>query len=339
MQTEGSRKLARFRRLSRFMRETFGGRVHKVGLWGGFGCPNRDGTLSSKGCSFCNPLASRPISIRPGMTVNEQLRDGCAHVASRFGASLFLPYFQDYTTTYAGPDELEAMFSGVLEAPGVVGLSLCTRPDCLDEDILDVLEGLAARTFLWVEIGVQTFDEGLLRDMNRCHTAADTLEAFRKLHGRGITTAAHMILGYPGYTAGTAVEDAGMLLSTGTAGVKLQNFHVVAGTGMERRFREGRFPPLEMDSYVEMAVAFLEHTHPMVTVLRTSAQAPAALTVSPPWSLDKGMVLRKIESVLEQADTWQGRALGSARSELELPVPFRGSPGGRVAIAADIGPE
>lgn len=339
MKTEGTRKLARYRRLSRFMRETFGDRVHKVGLWGGFGCPNRDGTLSSEGCSFCNPEASRPISIRPGMTLADQLREGCAHVSSRFGASLFLPYFQDYTTTYAGPDELEEMFSGVLEAPGVVGLSLCTRPDCLDDTILDVLEGLAARTFLWVEIGVQTFDDGLLSDMNRCHTSADTLKAFRKLHGRGITTAAHMILGYPGYTEGTAVEDASKLLGTGTAGVKLQNFHVAADTGMEERFRRGLFQELELGPYVDMAVAFLEHTHPMVTVLRTSGQAPPALTVAPSWSLDKGRVLREIESALEAADTWQGRALGADRSELDPPVPVRRSSRGSVTIAADIGPE
>lgn len=318
-------KKVRFRKFSRFLMETFGRKVHKVGLWGGFSCPNRDGTLGVDGCSFCNPDSSRPASLRQGMSVEQQLRAGCSYVAGRYGVTAFLPYFQDYTATYGDPSRLLDLFSGVLSYPGVVGISLCTRPDCLGGSVLDMLETLAAKTFLWVEVGIQTFDDRILTNMNRCHSSKDSITALEDLRSRGIRSAAHMILGYPGCTADTAARDARLLGECGTDGVKLQNFHVVRGTAMEKRFEEGAFTALELDDYAWMAVRFLENTHPDTVVLRTSGQAPARLTVAPLWSLDRNGISAAISRLLESRDTWQGRELGFPRECLDSPAPACGS--------------
>jgi hypothetical protein len=311
---------SRYRNLSGFLRETFGGRVHKVGLYGGFTCPNRDGTLGTGGCTFCNPASSRPGSYRDGMTVGEQLEAGCAYVGSRFGTDMFLPYFQDYTATWCEPSRLEELCRSVLGFPGVVGLSLCTRPDCLGDGILDVLEGLAREAFLWVEVGVQTGSDRLLEAMNRCHTAEDSEKAFERLGERGIHSSAHVILGYPGETGGDVLETARLVSGSGTLGVKVQNLHVVAGTGLAESFGRGEFTPPTLEDYAERTLLLLENIRPDIVVQRLSGEAPAALTVAPGWSRRKSSVIDAVRSLLESRDGWQGRALGFPLSALEEPV-------------------
>lgn len=309
----------RLRNLNGFFRNTFGRKVYKVSLWGGFSCPNRDGTFSTGGCSFCNPLSSRPATFRNDADVPEQLEAGCRYIAERYGVSAFLPYFQDYTTTYGDVSRLRRLYTAVLAHPGVVGLSLCTRPDCLPEPVMDLLEELSRRTFLWVELGVQTSDERLLRDMNRCHGVKESREAFRRLHRRGILTGAHMILGYPGSSGQTVLDDASFLLENGAAGIKLQNFHVVKGTAMEKRYRSGEFRLMGMRDYVDRVILFLEHIDPGAVIMRLSGQAPADLTVGPRWSLDKSGILRAIRKEMELRDSWQGKALGHSRDALREP--------------------
>lgn len=309
----------RLRNLNGFFRNTFGRKVYKVGLWGGFSCPNRDGTFSTGGCSFCNPLSSRPASFRNGADVLQQLEEGCRYIAERYGVSAFLPYFQDYTTTYCDVSRLRRLYTTVLSHPGVVGLSLCTRPDCLPGPVMDLLVELSRRTFLWVELGVQTSDERLLRDMNRCHGAKESEAAFQRLQRRGIRTGAHMILGYPGSSERTVLDDAAFLRACGAAGIKLQNFHVVQGTAMENRYRSGEFRLMRMREYVDSVILFLEHTHPGAVIMRLTGQAPAELTVGPRWSLDKSGILRAIREEMELRDSWQGKALGHSRDALREP--------------------
>lgn len=315
----------RIRNLSGFMRSRFGRRVHKVGLWGGFDCPNRDGTFSREGCSFCDPRSSMPGTYRRGMSIGEQLEEGCSYISKRYKVDAFLPYFQDYTTTYGDPIQLAKLYYGVLDHPGVVGLSLCTRPDCLGEEVLDLLEEIAVNHFLWVELGVQTSDDEVLMHMNRCHSAEDSMRAFELLHGRGITTAAHMILGYPGQDAGTVLKDAAFILESGTSGIKLQNFHVVKGTRMEEGYRAGDFTIFSMEDYVNQVILFLEHTHSDTVVLRLSGEAPKSLTAGPPWSLNKAETLRTIHLEMDRRDSWQGKALGLPRESLDVPLQITGN--------------
>ena len=310
----------RIRNLNSFFRHIFGRKTYKVGLWGGFSCPNRDGTFSSDGCTFCNPRSSHPKSYVEGKSITEQLIDGCRYITWRFNANSFLPYFQDYTTTYGDLDELDALYSEALSYPGVVGLSLCTRPDCLSEPVLDYLEALSRRTFLWVEVGVQTSDDSILSDMNRCHTSLDTLNSFKALHARNIFSAAHMIIGYPGSSRETVLADAAFIRKSGTDGVKLQNLHIVKNTPIEEQFTSGEFELMTIDEYTDMVILFLEHTEPDVVILRLTGEAPDKLTVAPQWSLHKMSILNGIHEEMNLRDTWQGKALGFTKSSVEKPL-------------------
>jgi radical SAM protein (TIGR01212 family) len=309
----------RFRKLGGFLRGIFGARVFKVGLRGGFTCPNRDGTAGAGGCSFCNPDSSMPLGYRDGIPLREQLREGCAYVARRHGAVFFIAYFQDYSTTYGDVDRLRELLLESLSFPGVVGAALCTRPDCLGDAVLEMLSELAKEHFLWVEIGVQSSEDGVLLRANRCHDAACSAEAFRILHGRGLLTAAHMIIGLPGFTSGSIRADAAFVRESGTAGIKLQNLHVVAGTRLGEEFLSGAFEPMTYDAYTSGVVEFLELTDPAVVVQRVSGEAPRGLTIAPDWSVNKLAVVNAVQRRMEETDTWQGRALGFPRSALAGP--------------------
>jgi len=309
----------RFRKLGGFLRGIFGARVFKVGLRGGFTCPNRDGTAGAGGCSFCNPDSAMPLGYRDGMPLHEQLREGCAYVARRHGAELFIAYFQDYSTTHGDVERLRGLLLEALSFPGVVGAALCTRPDCLGEAVLEMLSDLAKEHFLWVEIGVQSSEDGVLIRANRCHDAASSSEAFRRLQARGLLTSAHMIIGLPGSTRGSIPADAAFVRDSGAAGIKLQNLHVVSGTRLEEEFRSGAFEPMTLDAYASAVVEFLELTDPAVVVQRVSGEAPRGLTVAPDWSVNKLAVVNAVQRRMEEMDTWQGRALGFPGSALAGP--------------------
>jgi len=309
----------RFRKLGGFLRTVFGERVFKVGLIAGSACPNRDGSLGTGGCSFCNPLSSMPLGHREGMSLEEQLRAGCRHVAGRHRTRLFVAYFQDYSATYGDPGRLRRLLLSALAFPGVVGAALCTRPDCLGEPVLDMLSEIAARHFLWVEVGVQSSVDGALLRANRCHDAACSREAFRRLHARGLLTSAHMIVGLPGSGEGAVASDAAFVRGSGTAGLKLQNLHVVAGTRLEREYRDGELEPMTLEVYADRVAEFLRLTHPGVVVQRVTGEAPRGLTVAPDWSVNKLAVVNAVQRRLEETDAWQGKALGFPRSALEAP--------------------
>jgi len=310
----------RIRSLNDFFRDVFGRKVYKVSLLGGFNCPNRDGTFSTEGCTFCNPLSTRPVTYGKGKSINQQLEDGCKYVTERYGVSSFLPYFQDYTTTYGDPAELDALYREAISHPRTVGLSLCTRPDCLSEAMLDYLEDISREFFLWVEIGVQTSDDSILNDMNRCHYSKDTLNAFNALHRRNIFTAAHMIIGYPGMDRKSVLADAEFIRKTRTKGIKLQNLHVVKNTLIAERFAAGKFELITMEDYCETVILFLEHIEPDVVVLRLTGSAPDKFTIAPEWSRGKLGVMNRINEEMKRKDTWQGKALGFSKSCMEKPL-------------------
>ena len=311
----------RIRNLNGFLKQIFGTRVYKIGLWGGFTCPNRDGSLGTGGCSFCNPAGSRPMTFINGMSINEQLEAGCRYVASRYGVDSFLAYFQDYSTTYADTDRLSELYSTALDFPGVVGLTLCTRPDCLNAQILDLLEELSERAFLWVELGVQTSNDRILKDMNRCHTSKDTMKAMENLHSRNILTTAQMIIGYPGSCDEDILNDADFIRKTGTSGLKLQNLHVVKDTELERMYLNDVFISMTLEKYVERVVSFLEYTEPRVVIQRLTGEAHHNLTVAPKWSRNKQSIVNGIHRTLEDRNSWQGKKLGHPRTALDAPFP------------------
>jgi hypothetical protein len=314
--------LSRYRKLSAFYRQAFGGRVHKVGLRGGFDCPNRDGTVSSGGCAFCNPEAALPPDTDSAMPVARQLEQGTARIRRRYGAEMFVAYFQDRTATWGDPERLEHLCREAIDFPGVVGLSLGTRPDCLPEEVLDLLESLATKTFLEVELGVQTASDATLTTINRGHDSAATRRAFAALAGRGIRASAHVVLGLPGEGLGEVEDTADLLRHCGAAGVKLHNLHVLRDTALEPLCRSGAVRPPSLEEYASMAVRFLELTSPEAVVQRLVGEAPPAFLVAPDWMRNKHRAARRIRQMLEERDTWQGRALGCSREDVSRPTVF-----------------
>jgi len=319
--------LPRHRKLSAFYRRAFGGRVHKVGLRGGFDCPNRDGTISSGGCAFCNPEAALPPGADPDMSVTRQLEQGTCRIRRRYGAEMFVAYFQDRTATYGDPARLERLCLEAIAFPGVVGLSLGTRPDCLPEETLQLLERLSRRTFLEVELGVQTASDSTLSRIGRGHGSAATVEAFAALAGRGIRTSAHVILGLPGEGREQLEDTAALLRDCGAAGVKLHNLHVLRDTGLEPLYQRGAVRPLSLEEYSSMAVRFLELMPPAAVVQRLVGDAPPGFLVAPDWMRDKQRAIRRVITLLEERDTWQGRALGCTREEVSRSEVFAPGPG------------
>lgn len=319
------RKL-RYRNLAGFYRQLFGQRVHKVGLRGGFECPNRDGTLSRKGCVFCNPEAALSPNSRPGTSITEQLKAGTAYVRNRFGAALFIAYLQDYTATYADPDRLEALCREAIDYPGVVGLSLGTRPDCLPSGILRVLKRLADESFLEVELGVQTASDHSLSLMRRGHDSSASRRALRELAAAGVRTSAHVILGLPGESSKDQIETAALLRSSGAAGVKIHNLHVVRGTELETLHRKGLVAPPTLEDYCGMVVRFLEQLPPEMVVSRLVGDAPRRMLLAPEWALRKHKAISAIRHLLKERDSWQGKALGTPLEAVSRPLVFARRP-------------
>jgi radical SAM protein (TIGR01212 family) len=316
----------RYRKLNTFLREAFGQKVYRVGLRGGFTCPNRDGSRGADGCLFCNPASSEPLGHTPGTPVSEQLSSGVEYVRWRHGVEKFIAFFSDYTATYAGVDHVESLYREAISHPDVVGLALGTRPDCLAPQILDLLEKLARETFLWVELGIQSAKEQSLESIGRRHSVEDSRRAIAALRQRGIAVSGHVILGLPGEGVDDMIATARFVAENGVHGAKIHNLHVVEGTRLAEIYRAGEYRPLELDEYVELATRFLEQLPPQVIIQRVSGEAPRRMTVAPDWSVNKLAVMNAVERGLESRDTWQGRGLGFSPGDLRAPVELPGLP-------------
>lgn len=309
----------RYHSLNTFFRNTFCERVFKLSLVGGFTCPVRDGTLSREGCSYCNTQGSIPAHYRRGMSMDEQLRAAAEHVSRKHGTSSFMAYFQDCTTTYGQTRALEKMYRKALDHPGVRGLALCTRPDCLPDPTVELLSEIARETFLWVELGVQSGCDVTLLRMGRKHTVYDSERAFDRLHEKGIRTAAHVILGFPGESREEALNTVGLIKRSKTAGVKLQNLHVLRNTPLERDWQAGKVKLMKASDYAALAADFLERIPPGVVVQRLAGEAPPGMLAAPEWAGNKLAVMNRVKRELMYRDSWQGKLLGFSMADIPAP--------------------
>ncbi len=283
----------------------FGERVHKVTVDAGFTCPNRDGTRGTGGCTFCNNRSFHPQAPRAG--VAEQVRAGMACVARRTHARKVIAYFQTYTNTYAPVSELERLYDEALAVPGVVGLSVGTRPDCLSEPIVALLASYQARGFVvWVELGLQSsFDETLKR-VNRGHSFAEYQAAVALLHTYALPVCTHLIIGLPGEGPMHARETLARVLALGVAGLKFHPLHVVRGSRLAHDWRRHAFEPLALGDYVSTVADLIERTPRRVVFHRLTGTARAALLLAPAWCSGKWRVLNAITQELARRQTRQG---------------------------------
>ena len=291
------------------LRKKFGCKVMKIALNAGFTCPNIDGTKGHGGCSYCSSSGSGDFAGDPEETISQQFEDIKSKMHKKWKTGKYMPYFQAHTNTYAPADVLRQRFEGVMRQPGVVGISIATRADCLAEDVLEYLSELNERTYLIVELGLQSVFDKTGERINRCHTYEDFLDGYNELKRRGINVCVHLIDGLPGEDKDMMVHSARVVGELEPHCVKLHLLHVLRGTRMEKELAKGDLRLLERDEYVDIIVSQLEVLPPEVIIQRLTGDGGRESLIGPLWSLKKFEVLNAIDKEMARRDTHQGAAL------------------------------
>jgi radical SAM protein (TIGR01212 family) len=297
----------RYYRYGFFLQQRFGHRVYKVSLDAGMTCPNVDGTAAVGGCVFCDNRSFSPGRRLNRLSLREQLEEGIRRVSARYECGHFLAYFQPATNTYAPVDRLRSVYEVAIEHPQVVGLAIGTRPDCVPDEVLGLIQSIAARTYVSLEYGLQTMHDRSLDWMNRGHHYDAFIDAMQRSQGRGFDIGAHVILGLPGETRDDMLATAGELARYRVHSVKLHNLYAVRNTRLAEQLAEGRVSLMERDEYVSIAADILELLPPTTVIERIGGDAPPSYLVAPNWCIDKGGLQNALRNELERRDTWQGK--------------------------------
>ncbi|WP_145136334.1 TIGR01212 family radical SAM protein [Paenibacillus sp. Y412MC10] len=289
------------------MREQFNDKVFKVMLDAGFTCPNRDGSIARGGCTFCSARGSGDFAGSRRDDLITQFNSIRDKQHEKWPHARYIGYFQAYTNTYAPVDVLREYYEVILEQPGVVGLSIATRPDCLPDDVIEYLAELNDRTYLWVEMGLQTIHQETSDLINRAHDTQCFIDAVEKLRRHGIRVCAHIIYGLPQETHEMMLETGRAVANMDVQGIKIHLLHLMKGTPMVRQYEADLLRFLEQDEYIKLVADTLEFLPPEMIVHRLTGDAPRKLLIGPMWSQEKWEVLNGIDAELEARDSWQGK--------------------------------
>jgi radical SAM protein (TIGR01212 family) len=281
----------------------------------GFTCPNVDGTVAVGGCVYCDNRSFSPNRRLPRSTIAEQVARGMATLQKRYGAERFIAYFQAATNTYAPAQKLRLLYDQALAHPDVVGLAIGTRPDCVPDPVLELIQEYTRDRYVCLELGLQTVHDRSLDWMNRGHHMDAFYDAVARCQGRNLDLCAHVILGLPGESHDDMMETARVLASLPVQAVKIHNLHVVRDTPLADQYARGEVRLLDRDEYVDTVCDFLERLRPEMVIHRLSGDAPPDYLVAPEWCLDKPALLRAIRSELEARDSWQGRLYVPSQAE------------------------
>ncbi|MGE5173277.1 MAG: TIGR01212 family radical SAM protein [Betaproteobacteria bacterium] len=297
----------RYNAFGQYMKELYGQPVYKVNVDAGFTCPNRDGSVSTGGCIYCNNDSFRPSACTSALSLREQVSKGIPYLRSRYGAEKFLVYFQPYTNTYASVDILERLYREALDSPGVVGLAIGTRPDCVDKEKISMLESLARDYFILVEYGLQSIYDRTLEFINRGHSYACFQNALALTMGRGIKVGAHLILGFPTETREEMLRMADELSHQPIEFLKIHQLQVVKDTALADLYAAKPFPTFGYEEYLEMLADFLERLSPRVVLQRLFAAAPEEILIAPVWNKTRSEFLRDFDALMERRGSYQGK--------------------------------
>ncbi|UCE53466.1 MAG: TIGR01212 family radical SAM protein [Desulfobacterales bacterium] len=301
----------RYNDLNSYLRRIFGCRVQKITIDAGLTCPNRDGTISTGGCIYCNTRGSGTGAHAKGLSVTQQLLQGKKTLSKRYKAKKFIAYFQSFSNTYAPVNTLKGLYEAALAVDDVVGISIGTRPDCVNDDILDLLQGYARHCLVWIEYGLQSAKDETLVLINRGHDVRCFKEAVYATQGRGINICAHVILGLPNENRADMLHTAKILAGLKIDGVKLHLLYVVKGTRLEKLYRQGSYSCLKQQEYIDLVCDFLERLPSEMVIQRLTGDPHPNELVAPQWALKKSETLAKIRQTLEKRDSWQGKFLNS----------------------------
>lgn len=299
----------RYHTLNYAYRQEFGGKIFKVPVDGGFDCPNRDGTVAKGGCTFCSVSGSGDMIVAPEDPLPLQFQKEIDMMHMKWpGVQQYIVYFQNFTNTHAPVEVIRERFEQVVNLPGVVGLSVGTRPDCLPEEVVDYLAELNQRMYLWVELGLQTTYEETSDLINRAHTYPTYVDAVARLRQHGINVCTHLINGLPGETPEMMRENLRRtILDSDVQGIKLHLLHLMRNTRMLRDYHEGRLQLMTKADYVNIVCDQVEMIPPEIIIHRLTGDAPWDSLVGPKWSLKKWEVLNAIDNELLRRDSYQGK--------------------------------
>lgn len=296
-----------------FLKNIFPCKVQKISVNAGFTCPNRDGKKGWGGCTYCNNQTFSPEYCHTEKSVSGQLEEGIRFFSRKYPEMKYLAYFQAYTNTYDELESLKAKYEEALAYPGVVGLIVGTRPDCMPEALLDYFAELSRRTFVLIEYGLEsTLDKTLIR-INRGHTYAESEDAIRRTSAKGIFTGAHLILGLPGESRQEILQHADVLSTLPITTLKLHQLQLIRNTRMAKEYAEHpeQFHLYTADEYIDLAIDFIERLNPSMVVERFVSQSPKELLIAPDWGLKNFEFTAKVNKRIAERNTWQGRLFTS----------------------------
>jgi radical SAM protein (TIGR01212 family) len=296
----------RYNIFSEELKHVFCCKVQRISVDAGFTCPTLDGTLDTKGCFFCGGDGSGSYGILRNLSVFGQIEDGKEVMRRKYRASKFIAYFQAYSNTYAPINYLREKFSEALTVSDIVGIIIATRPDCLPDDVLDYLHELSTKTYLWLELGIQSIHDRSLNAINRHHDHSTSVFAIQRAKLRGLRVCAHIILGLPGETREEMLAVAAELNRLGVDGVKLHLLHVMKGTTLAMMHEQGEIRLLDRDEYAGLVCDFLELLDPGILIHRLTGDGGHDNLIAPLWSLKKFEVLNLIDAELVRRGTKQG---------------------------------
>ena len=301
--------MVRYNEFGPWLKAQIGTKVQKISLNAGFTCPNRDGSVGVGGCTYCNNQTFNPEYCKTEKTVVQQLEEGKRFFARKYPEMKYLAYFQAYTNTYAGLEELRCKYENALSVDGVVGLVIGTRPDCMPEALLDYLSELNDRTFVLVEYGIESTYDRTLQRINRGHDYASVVDAVTRTAQRGIFTGGHVILGLPGETHDDIIKEAEMLSELPLTTLKLHQLQLIRGTRMAEEYFTSPedFHLFTADEYIDLVIDFVEHLRPDIVLERFVSQSPSSLLAVPGWGLKNYEFVDKVRKRMDELNACQGR--------------------------------
>jgi len=294
-----------------YLQKTFGCRVQKITVDAGFSCPNRDGRISTGGCIYCNPRGSGTGAHSRRVSITDQLKQGKIALSKRYKAKKFIAYFQSFTNTYAPFERLKAVYDEALGVEDIIGLSIGTRPDCVNNRILNLLEKYTKQNLIWIEYGLQSAHDTTLNRINRGHDFCSFKNAVEATQGRKIKICTHVILGLPDETRTQMNETADILSTMGIDGIKIHLLYVIRGTKLDELYQKGLYKCLEQNEYADLVCDFLERLPKDVVIQRLTGGPHRHELVAPDWSLKRNETLELIQDTLAKRKTWQGKLVAA----------------------------
>ena len=297
----------RYHSLNYFLRNKFNEKIYKISLDGGFTCPNRDGKAAVGGCTFCSARGSGDYAGSRILSIGEQFADRRKMMEKKWKDGKYIAYFQAYTNTYAPVEELRQKYEEALKQENVVALSIATRPDCLEDDVVDLLEEISKKTYLWVELGLQTINDESARNFNRGYDFEVFKEGIKKLQDRNIEVVVHTIFGLPGETKEDMLKTVDYVAHSGAQGIKFHLLHLMKNTAMVKQYESGELELLSQEDYIDLICKGIAMLPQEMVVHRLTGDAPRESLIGPMWSLKKWEVLNSIDKALEDNDIYQGK--------------------------------